>query len=67
MATEAYVLKRIEMIEQELEQLKKLLLKNGELKPVSLWGLWRDVDISDEEIEEAKRSLFKGIDDCGQG
>ena len=24
-------------------------------------GIWKGVDITDEEIEEAKRSLFKGI------
>ena len=26
---------------------------------VNLEGIWEGVDISDEEIEEAKRSLFK--------
>lgn len=57
MDRDTYFLTRIEMIEHELEQLKKLLLKKGELKAVSLCGLWRDVDISDEEIEEARHAL----------
>lgn len=62
MAMDTYILKRIEMMEQELAYLKKLLLNNGDLKTVSLWGIWRGMDISDEEIEEAKRSLFKVTD-----
>ena len=61
MKTDAYVLKRIEAIERELHELKKMV-SDKESKPVSLRGVWRDLDISDQEIEEAKRSLSKGID-----
>ena len=35
-------------------------LGNG--KTISLRGLWKGSDISDEMINEAKRSLFKGIE-----
>ena len=59
MTTEAYVLKRIEMMEQELERLKKAFLKKGKGEVISLRGIWEGVDVSDAEIEEAKRSLFK--------
>jgi hypothetical protein len=59
MNNEAYVAKRIEMIQDDLERLKKLL-SPSEGEVVSLEGIWEGLDVSDEEIEEAKRSLFKG-------
>ena len=61
MSKEDYIVKRIEMIQYELEQLKKLFVEE-EPRGVSLRGIWKDVDITDEEIEEAKRSLSSGID-----
>ena len=60
MSREDYIVKRIEMIQEELEQLKKLLVEE-EPSGVSLRGIWKGADITDKEIEEAKRSLFKGI------
>ena len=59
MATEIYTLKMIEIIQQELEQLKKTLSTKSRQKPMTLRGMWKGVDISDEEIEEAKSSLLK--------
>ncbi len=57
MDREAYIIKRIEMIQEELEELKKLLSAEKR-ENVSLAGIWEGIDITDEEIEEAKRSLF---------
>lgn len=59
MNKEEYVIKRIEMIQEELDQLKRFVA-GGKGKMVSLRGMWEGADISDEDIEEAKRSLFKG-------
>ena len=61
MSREQYIVKRIEMIEGDLEQLKKFVSTDGG-KAVSLLGVWRGLDIPDEDIEEAKRSLFKDVD-----
>jgi hypothetical protein len=54
-----YIVKRIEMIQYELEQLKKLFVKR---EPKSLRGIWKGANITDEEIEEAKRSLSPEMD-----
>jgi hypothetical protein len=59
MATESYLIKRIEMIQDELESLKKTVVKRGKEKPLKIRGIWKGVDFSDEEIEEAKSSWLK--------
>ena len=65
MSKEAYLIKRIEMIEQELKEIKSILLEDrGE--NVSLLGLWEGANIADEEIPEAKRSLFAHMGSDGQ-
>lgn len=64
MVDETYATKMIEMVQAELDQIKKTLLAGHEKQPVSLCGIWKGIDISDEEIEQAKRSLFKGIGDA---
>jgi hypothetical protein len=61
MSRDAYVVKRIEKVQRELEEIKDLVSK-GNGQNITLLGLWEGVDFSDEEIEEAKRSLFKGIE-----
>ena len=61
MTREAYMAKRIEMIERELEDLRKTMLSGGG-RVADLRGIWKGADITDEEIEEAKRSLFKGAE-----
>ena len=61
MNREEYIIKRIEMIEEELGELKRFVSSSkGEI--ISLRGVWKGADIPDSYIEEAKRSLFKGID-----
>jgi hypothetical protein len=59
MVTEAYLIKRIEMLQEELESLKRAVLKQGAEKPVQIRGIWKGVDISDDDIEEARTSWFK--------
>lgn len=59
MATETYLLKRIEMMQEELERLKRTILKKSAERPITIRGIWKGVDFSDEEIEEAKRLWLK--------
>ena len=54
----SYVIVRIEAIRKELELLKKSLRSPEEVE--SIEGLWKGVQITEEDIEEAKKSLFKG-------
>jgi hypothetical protein len=54
MVAETYLVKRIETLQEELEFLKRTLLKKGRECPVRLGGIWKGVDFSDEEIDEAK-------------
>ena len=61
MSREDYVVKRIEMIEADLEELKRFI-SGGNGESISLRSIWAGVDIQDEEIEEAKWSLFKGFE-----
>jgi hypothetical protein len=61
-STTSIVLRSLDNIQREIEDLRNLL---GE-KPVvrrSLRGLWRGVEISDDDIDEAKRSWMKNVDD----
>jgi len=57
-------LRRIEDLQRELEYLKRdLLQKKGEPKEKpSLFGSVRGDDITEEMIEEAKKDLFKGLE-----
>jgi len=59
--TSSYVSARIEAIQQELEQLKRALsrLAEGKKRKTKLKGLWKGVEVTEEEIEEAKRAVFK--------
>ncbi len=59
MATEAYLVKRIEMLQEELESLKQTFLKKGGHKTAQIRGMWKGVHFSNEEIEEAKSSWLK--------
>ena len=54
MVAETYLIKRIETLQEELEFLKRTLLKKSGECPVRLGGIWKGVDFSDEEIDEAK-------------
>ena len=61
MNRDLFIVRRIEMIERDLNEVKRLISRDSG-ENISLCGIWRGVDIPDEDIEEAKRSLFKGID-----
>ena len=55
-----YVLARIQAIEQELADLRKVLVSEIESpKKTKLKGLWKGINITDEDIEEAKQAIFK--------
>ncbi|MFQ5863688.1 MAG: hypothetical protein ACE5IW_00505 [bacterium] len=51
------VIKKLEKIENEINALK-FSLKQSQ-KPLKLGGIWTRIDITENDIEEAKRSLFK--------
>ena len=59
MVTDTYLVKRIEMLQEELESLKKTVLKKGIKKPAEMRGIWKGINISDKEIEKAKSAWFK--------
>jgi hypothetical protein len=59
MVTDSYLIKRIEMLQEELESLKRTVLKNNSEKTEQLRGIWKGIDISEDEIEEAISSWFK--------
>ena len=61
MSREDYLIRRIEMIEQDLSHLKTFV-SVGKRKADSLRGVWAGLNTPDEDIEEAKRSLFKGLE-----
>lgn len=52
-----YILARIQAIQQDLEELKSYI-KNPKRR-VKLKGLWKGVNISEEDIEEAKQAVFE--------
>ena len=57
------ILKRIERIEAELAELKRMLAAEGTKAGVPNRGIGKDVEITDEEIEEADLSWSKHTDD----
>jgi hypothetical protein len=59
------VLKRIRDLEREIEYIKRDLmhLKGEPKKKPSLFGSVRGGDITDEMIEEAKKNLFREVED----
>src|SRR3990172_7383525 len=57
-----------EELRKEAKLLEEALIDEGvlpkdEIRPETLHGLWKGVQIQDEDIEEAKRSLFRTDDD----
>mgnify|MGYP001562246298 CR=1 FL=1 len=48
--------KKIEHIEKDLSNLK--ILMKVKTKAVSIKGLWKGIEVSEEELQEAKRSIF---------
>jgi CMP-2-keto-3-deoxyoctulosonic acid synthetase len=59
----SYATVRIEAMQRELELLKKSLEKPEKVE--SIEGLWKGVEITEEDIKEAKESLFKGVHEFG--
>jgi hypothetical protein len=56
------VLTSLDNIEREIRDLKRLLGEKPEVRR-SLRGIWRGMQITDEDIEEAKHSWMKKIDE----
>ena len=55
---------RLEAIEREIADLKQKLIAGTSASSVaSLEGVWKDIHISDQEIEEVKRAWSKKLDD----
>lgn len=55
------IISRIENLEQELKELKNIVkyqAKKPSDKLSSMKSLWKKLKISDEDIKEAKKSLF---------
>lgn len=52
--------KKLQALERELQTLRQALLSPPKKKgrPVSLEGIWNDVDISDKDIAETRATLF---------
>ena len=61
MGRETYIITRIEAIEAELRRLRQFMSPDRTTR-TTLRGIWQGADISDEQIEDAKRSLFKGVE-----
>ena len=61
-STTSIVLQSLDNIQREIEDLRKLLGDKPKVQR-SLRGLWRGADISDEDIDEVKRSWMKNVDD----
>ncbi len=56
-----YVLIRIEALQQELETLKKVVNHQlqGSKQKTQLKGLWKGVEITEEEIAAAQKVVFR--------
>ena len=57
------ILVRLEAIQQEIEEIKKMLKVEPRSFKKSLRGIWKGLEVSEEDIDAAKRSLFKGAYD----
>jgi hypothetical protein len=56
-----YVLQRIQAIQDELVMLKKIVESESQntSKVVKIQGLWKGIDITDQDLMEAKHSVFR--------
>jgi hypothetical protein len=57
------LLTRIELIERELAEIKQKLLTDDHPPAVKLEGLWADIDVTEEDIEDARHAVFRDVDD----
>jgi hypothetical protein len=53
---------RLDVIEKELAEIKAALSSSRNLKVMKLKGLWKGFKVNDEDVEAAKKSLFKHSD-----
>jgi hypothetical protein len=54
-----YLINRIEVLEKEIALLKSFVKKIEQKRTIKLEGLWKGVEITEEDIDEAKKALFK--------
>ncbi|TRU23952.1 MAG: hypothetical protein EWV80_11875 [Microcystis aeruginosa Ma_QC_B_20070730_S2] len=56
-----YVFLPIQVIQEELEALKKTVIHQleGSRNKTQIKGLWKDVVISDDDLEEAEKAVFR--------
>ena len=54
-----YLINRIETLKKELVLLKSFVKKREQKKVTKLEGLWKGVEITEADIEEAKKTVFK--------
>ena len=57
------LLTRIELLEREIAEIKQKLMQEERPGQIRLRGMWKGLDVTDEDFEEAKRSLFPDLDD----
>ena len=58
------ILRKVESIEKEIKDLKLTLLKSITLstkKPIPLKGILKGVEVTEEDISSAKKSLYSKI------
>lgn len=61
--TEVQIYEKLKLLEREISKMRIALLKaemGGETtkKPISLEGIWKGVEITEEDIKASQRSLF---------
>ena len=53
---------KVKELEREIWKIKIALLRSGRIKkpkePISLEGIWEGIEVTEEDIERAKKSLF---------
>lgn len=54
---ESKTLRKLDKIAAELDDLRRELRNRS--KPLKLRGIWKGVKVSERDIDEAKRALFK--------
>jgi len=58
------ILRKVESIEKEIKDLKLTLLKNitpSTRKPITLKGVLKGVEVTEEDVSSAKKSLYSKI------
>lgn len=56
-----YVLARIDALQEELESLRQTVAYGVERpkRTTKLKGLWEGIEVTEEDLEEAKRAVFR--------